>query len=419
MPEVAFLLFEPSDFVSALIKDEENDEYNYYEHKFVTNCGKARQLLEAIGIDLQYLRELYFAFYSFSFERYKDDLIYRCKSYLESKNPSRTANKDKVDKLARRLIFNFFNELNSDEEFSEVLKFFNSDENNEELSDKIIELTNSYNDVENKSHQDFDIKEFHRNYLADFLTKPPYLIYLDEEESLLIESDDLNLLYQIGLTVFASSLNNSVIFEFTDFVDFQEIMPLEKGTSILLEEQTILKSRVEYLNRAFSKLKTTNTKLYSALPFERIIVHSAKEKGDFLEDLVSHIFTSQNEFRVKKNVRRKDSEIDLIVQNKMSDPFWTSLQSPMILVECKNQTKKVEPKDLRNFEVKIIDRRGLCKLGIIISTSGFTRNCYDVASKCKRDGYTMILIDNHLLQKRIDNKIETAEWLEEIMLDQC
>lgn len=416
IPDFPCILFEETDFISNL--QEEDDEYgDYYEHKFVSDCGKAKALLEKSGINLDLLRKIHFDYFAFDFNSYKEDLLYRCSKYLESKNSEKIADQFKVDKLFRRLLTNF-KPLNQSEEFSEVLEVFKSNGDRDEYKNKLEDLLEQQKFNETKTDVDFDMIQFMRGRLTDFMKKNPYRMSHEEDE-LTSDSSDLDLLYKIGMSIFASDSNNPIEFDFTELVsESQTIIPIEEAGTILSTGRSLLQSRARYLMSAFSNIQIFGSS-HSVSVSSKSLIHTSKEKGNLLEDLVTQIFITHPEFKVKKNVRRNGEEIDLVIVNKISDPFWTALQSHTILVECKNQTKKVEPKDLRNFEVKILDRRGLCKLGIIVSISGFTRGCFEVVSKCKRDGINILLIDQKLLQKRIDNELNTADWIEEIILEQC
>ncbi len=69
---------------------------------------------------------------------------------------------------------------------------------------------------------------------------------------------------------------------------------------------------------------------------------TTRARGDALESLVDAIVrTEEPELQViEKNLRTREEEIDLVLANGLRDPFWQSLSSPLILVECKNWSKK-------------------------------------------------------------------------------
>lgn len=427
IPDLPSLLFEPTDFMSILHTDDEENG-DWYEHKFISTCGKAKRLLERVDINLQLLRTLHFDYFAFSPEQYLQDLTYRVEKYLESQTHTRITEQQKVEKLTRRLLRGV-NYLTPDEEFSHALKFFERAGTRQDYVQHLEEALDRISSEKKADRADTAyptdlLDQFYRDYLKEFLRKNPYNIYLEEEGRTSSDSDDLDLLYELGLSIFASEPNVQIEFDITELFDAEREMTIESVESFLLEGRAFLHRRALNLENAFRNVLAIEVSARGVVNFElspvdRVSIHTAKEKGDLLEELATNIFASQQGFKVKKNVKRAGEEIDLVIINKVTDPFWASLQTPLIIVECKNQTRRVEPKDVRNFEVKIVDRRGLCKLGIMISTSGFTKGCYEAASKCRRDGYNVVLIDRRLLQKRVDESSSTAEWLEEIILEQC
>lgn len=416
VPEFLSLLFAPSDYVATL-HEEDKDYGDWYEHRFIGNCGKAASQLLGFGIGLPLLKNLHFNYFSFDFDQYKEALEYRCDSYIQSTNESGLADAAVVEKMTRRLLRNF-KLLTPDEEFTIVLKAFERKGTSKDFIEMLEKIIKQKEDEGKESTSEFDKTNFYRGLLFDFLKENPYLRNLGEDGAI-SGYDDLDLLYNIGLSIFASEPDIPIELDITEFEDAHQPMTAASVEAFIFGQRSFLKERTLNLARAFGNISTESDSLtLGMVSIEKGKSSTAKEKGDLLEDLIKQVFTSQKEFKVKTNIRRRGEEIDLVVINKMQDPFWTALHSPTILVECKNQAKKVEPKDLRNFEVKIIDRKGLCKLGVIISTSGFTKGCYTAATKCGRDGYNIILVDNKLLQKRIGNKLSTADWLEEIILEQ-
>jgi Restriction endonuclease len=69
-------------------------------------------------------------------------------------------------------------------------------------------------------------------------------------------------------------------------------------------------------------------------------------------------------------VRNEIEEIDLLVQNNSTDPFWQKV-SPYILVECKNWSAHVGTKELRDFSGKMDRRHAQCRLALFVAAGGF------------------------------------------------
>lgn len=102
----------------------------------------------------------------------------------------------------------------------------------------------------------------------------------------------------------------------------------------------------------------------------------SEKKGHLLEDLISMWIRSDDNFGVRStNYRTESEEIDIVVQNEAKTEFFRQLQSPLMLVECKNWTSNVGSKEIRDFAQKVQNRpRFLCKVGLMITTAMYTKD---------------------------------------------
>lgn len=99
-----------------------------------------------------------------------------------------------------------------------------------------------------------------------------------------------------------------------------------------------------------------------------------KARGDALESLAEALFNAEEQVVVtRKNFATEEEEIDLVLRNELDHAFWAAHHSPLIIVECKNWAKPVGVEPLRVLESKLEDRRGLVRIGVFISVSGFTK----------------------------------------------
>jgi DNA-binding NarL/FixJ family response regulator len=97
-----------------------------------------------------------------------------------------------------------------------------------------------------------------------------------------------------------------------------------------------------------------------------------QRKGALLEELLLVLWRSIPGFEeTLRNVRSPSEEIDLVVVNKSTDEFWRR-ESNLFVVECKNWSTKVDPKELIHFISKIQSRSGRCHLGFFVAPGGFT-----------------------------------------------
>jgi hypothetical protein len=93
--------------------------------------------------------------------------------------------------------------------------------------------------------------------------------------------------------------------------------------------------------------------------------------------------------------------------------FWVAHGSPLILVECKNWTEKPGMPELRIFESKIRDRGALCKIGIFVSVSGFTKTFLKRLKKFRSADGVIFAIDGADLEWIVTSKMRLTDWLRE------
>ena len=116
------------------------------------------------------------------------------------------------------------------------------------------------------------------------------------------------------------------------------------------------------------------------------------KKGTRLEELLLIMWRSipgfENTF---PNQRSSNEEIDLVVENGSKDEIWRK-ESSYFLVECKNWTSKVEPKEVVWLREKLQTRRGRCKLGFFVAPYGFTAGVETALLKHSESGVMIVLL---------------------------
>ncbi len=131
----------------------------------------------------------------------------------------------------------------------------------------------------------------------------------------------------------------------------------------------------EILQANFSKQGITLNASASSVELDSLlkIVETEPDKnkkGEALEELMIKLFQSLDGFDAKKNARTETEEIDLVIINNSSEARWKDC-GPLILVECKNWSSNCGKNELVQFESKIRNRKGQCKLGFLVSWNGF------------------------------------------------
>ncbi|WP_169983548.1 restriction endonuclease [Microbispora sp. H10836] len=138
-----------------------------------------------------------------------------------------------------------------------------------------------------------------------------------------------------------------------------------------------------------------------------------RERGNLLEDLIVAILkTEAPELQViEKNFRTREEEIDVVVANGLTNPFWVAQGSPLIMIECKNWRDRPGVQELRVLESKIQDRNAICKIGIFVSMSGFSRTFLDRLKIFQAGGGMIFAVSGDDLANIITSKIRLTDWL--------
>lgn len=133
-------------------------------------------------------------------------------------------------------------------------------------------------------------------------------------------------------------------------------------------------------------------------------------KGKLLEDLVALLFKSIPGFeRTQTNLKSLDEQIDILIFNESTDPFWQQAQSQYFLGECKNWSKPVEPKELDRFRNEARRRFGRCRLGFFISISGFTQGFESTLAAAREGDVLIVPVDAAALEELVLAKDRNAK----------
>jgi len=176
------------------------------------------------------------------------------------------------------------------------------------------------------------------------------------------EGDWCHLNYEIIVGEKHSFSNLKEVYEKAKVIEKSLNDCLDHAQIEISEKIESIKSRIEL----FSGFEVT--KIVDEIKSET----HAQRKGQLLEVLLKRLFESISGFEVTDRVRTSTEEIDLVILNTSVSEFWKK-ESPVILVEAKNQKKKTDKNDVVQFRSKIKNRSGRAKLGIMVSSASFTR----------------------------------------------
>lgn len=133
------------------------------------------------------------------------------------------------------------------------------------------------------------------------------------------------------------------------------------------------------------------------------------KKGPLLEETIKLLLqTMPGWSSIRSNVSNEIEEIDLLVRNESTDPFW-SRQSDYLLVECKNWSSHVGSPEFDRFYGKMTRRYGRCRLGLLIALGGFA-NTVKLDALSRREGEHLVILLNRsdvdrLVQSPADSRL--------------
>jgi CheY-like chemotaxis protein len=160
---------------------------------------------------------------------------------------------------------------------------------------------------------------------------------------------------------------------------------------------------------ANGKREQTLRELWSAVRTER----DPHLKGSQLEDLVALLFKSIHGFeRTQTNRKSLDEQIDILIPNESTDPFWLQAQSQYFLGECKNWSKPVGPSELDSFRLDIKRRFGRCRLGFFIGIGGFAKGFQTRLAASREDDALIVTLDADQLGELVEAKDRNAKLKE-------
>ncbi|CAN91847.1 unnamed protein product [Sorangium cellulosum So ce56] len=115
-------------------------------------------------------------------------------------------------------------------------------------------------------------------------------------------------------------------------------------------------------------------------------------KGLLLEHLTALLLKTIPGFaRLGSRLSNELEELDLLVQNASPDPFWQK-ESPYFLVECKNWSKHVGTKELRDLWGKMDGRYDRCRLALLVAPGGIAETVHQLQLQNAKQSKLVVLI---------------------------
>ncbi len=142
------------------------------------------------------------------------------------------------------------------------------------------------------------------------------------------------------------------------------------------------------------------------------------DKGKALERLMCGLLGEVNGFTVREcNCITETEEIDIVVSNDSKTHPWGH-EGPLVIVECKNWSKKAGKDELVLFKEKIENRRGRCSVGILVSWGGFTAKADRELLRSSTSAWVLIQLDGESIERAVrsgtfNDLLENA-WFEAV-----
>lgn len=133
-------------------------------------------------------------------------------------------------------------------------------------------------------------------------------------------------------------------------------------------------------------------------------------KGRLLEETLLLLFrgiAGLNEVSVNRGGRAE--EFDVVVTNESTDPIL-SKEGSFFLVECKNWSRPVDPKEVDYFRNKLKDRFTRVQLGVFVAAAGFTAGVRTKVDRWNNEPQLVLLVDGDDLTEWIDSD-DRLVWL--------
>lgn len=128
---------------------------------------------------------------------------------------------------------------------------------------------------------------------------------------------------------------------------------------------------------------------------------SSNDKGRRLEELIHFMFSQVSDFRVLRcNYRTLTEELDCVVQIRCVtlQRCWSNLAAPHILIEGKNREQKTGQESVSKLQGIMHGKRQTCRIGFLVSLSGFTSNARNQVLRFATDEKIFVLLDSQNLK---------------------
>lgn len=140
----------------------------------------------------------------------------------------------------------------------------------------------------------------------------------------------------------------------------------------------------------------------------------ARLKGPALEQFVVEWVRLDDSLRLYgRDIRGGTDELDVVVDLSRNSSLSGILkQSQFALFECKNLSEPMSAKEIRAFRDSLRARRkDNCRLGVVLSSTGYTNDAKKTAIEDTGDDQMMVLLDGGVVKDALRKRIQISELL--------
>lgn len=439
VPPYLYFLFDEKKLYHTEEDDDTYEEEFPSDNKIVrigfrTSAEESLRVLDDHGYTLEFFSEIYASFYPEIRIAYLEIVKNEISEQYYDENEEEL-DQGKLEKVISEHLRKFPNIDRSDElkDFSKFIgKFIEFERRGKppleiafkpfQLKDKRKYKIDFENYVRFKESRSFEFEALLNYALSEKLNFPTWIsevALLFEEEHERICPEIIDLLY-LRLILGAVDPQKDVKLELHEYVNKGQCI----NPSDFLDElsNTIIR-KVGLYNKAFQPLLLKEGNLrsrYIKSECRKILQDfdssDTYKKGLWLEQIMGLLFSDNSSIEVvNKRISTGDEEIDLVIKNSIESPFWQAFDSPLFFVECKNWSKPVGSKDIRDFEIKLQNHSKLVKIGFFVSFNGFTSEVRSEFKRFCRENYHVVPLSRVDIEEFLKAEKHFYAWLENLV----
>ena len=420
IPYFALFLFQREDLL-VIAEEEPGEEYPHYSFVgFSTTVATALERLESAGYGSEFFSEVLAP----HLEGFEEDYI----ATICEESHQHLDEAAAIDRAAELERVDFAPTIRSDvpplEQFLDFLRAIADGRRRRGLNRRMANL-GAPDGMFNESSLFSGRGELLRDHLWGLaFDASPYIPrgVVQTSHQILSICDDYGDFYELFLAWVLLSISSDNLVASVEFADLIEPPDVDQKAIQMLEqvrEDVVMK--LNAYNSAFSIIAERDPALADRAQRQEIggsLLKAVEEgdtnkKGKMLEDSISDLFGLSNAFEISsRRLNLEDEELDIVLHNNSERPFFLGLQSPLILVECKNWSAPVGAAELRNFEGKVRNHWNLCRVGVFVGVNGFTGPVQDYLRRLGRDGPVLALVAMDELSDFLAGAVPFEEWLQ-------